>query len=629
MANYLQTISNDWYRQRLSGALICVVAAFLVLLMRLYYLQILEGPALRQQSQNNWFRVQSITPTRGLVFDRGGELLVENRPCFNLSIVLREAENPKEVLRQLAALLETPPESLFAKIEGPGRISLSQPILLRQDIDRDAVAVIEAHMLDLPGVFISVEPARHYIENERASHLLGYLSEINRKELQSRAFPEHRIGDFIGKFGIEKAYESYLHGKRGKQHVEVNAFGRVTRVLTTDEAIPGNNIFLTLDINLQRAAESLLEDNVGSVLAMDPSNGHILAMAVRPAFDSNLFVEGMTQALWLELTSNPFRPLENKALQAQYPPGSTYKIVTAIAGLEEGVITEHTRFFCAGEYEYGDRVFRCWKRRGHGHMAIRAALAQSCDVFFYQVGERLGVDRLARYATACGLGAPTGIHLGPEASGLVPTSGWKLRRTGVPWQGGETLSVSIGQGFDLVTPIQMLSLVAAVANGGTRLKPLVVSRIETPDGSLVKEEQPVPLGRLPASQKTLEIVRRGLIDAVNKPSGTGWVAHIPGVDVAGKTGTAQVIAMEEDDEGKKSAEPASLKERDHAWFVAFAPAEEPKVAVVVMIEHGGHGSRAAGPVAREVIKTYLGELKSEEVVEFAGGNGASLDARHD
>jgi penicillin-binding protein 2 len=312
----------------------------------------------------------------------------------------------------------------------------------------------------------------------------------------------------------------------------------------------------------------------------------------------------MTQESWNELVSDRFRPLENKAIQGHYPPGSTYKIVAAMAGLEERVIAEHTRLFCPGSYKYGDRTFRCWKRGGHGFMNVTDALAQSCDVFFYQVGEKLGVDRLAKYARACGLGSPTGIALDKEARGLVPTTGWKLRRLGVPWQGGETLSVVIGQGFNLVTPIQMLGLISAVANGGTRYKPLVVERIESPDGLPVKGEGPVSLGTLPASGKTLRIVKRGLTDAVNKPTGTGWIARIPGLAVAGKTGTAQVVRMADDDEDEP-IESKQLRHRDHGWFIASAPVQEPAVAVAVLIEHGGHGATAAGPIAREMIRTYL------------------------
>jgi len=603
MNTYLDTVPIDWYRRRISEALIFVVAAFLILLSRLYYLQIIEGPELVRQSQSNWFRLQGLPPMRGLIFDRHGVLLVDNRPAFNISIVSREAKNPEEVIRKLAELLHVDPEPLLTSlVEARGLYSF-RPVLLERDVSRDAVAIIEAHHLDLPGIMVTVEPKRHYIEGARASHLLGYLGEISREELKGGAFADNKVGDFIGKFGVEKACEPYFHGRRGWQQVEVNAFGRVTRVLKTKEALPGNNIYLALDIALQRMAESLLSDKVGTVVAMDPSSGHVLAMAGSPAFDPNAFVEGMTHASWDELVSNRFRPMENKAIQGQYPPGSTYKIVAAIAGLEEGVITERTRLFCPGSYRYGGRTFRCWKRDGHGFMNVVDALAKSCDVFFYQVGEKVGVDRLAEYAEACGLGSSTGIELDGEATGLVPTSGWKLRRIGVPWQGGETLSVVIGQGFNLATPMQILSLISAVANGGVRYKPLVVSRIESPEGSLVKKQEAVPLGELPVSQQRLQLIRKGLFDAVNKPTGTGWGGRIPGVGVAGKTGTAQVVEMLEDEEA--SDEKRSFFLRDHAWFIAYAPAEEPKVAVVVLIEHGGHGSTAAAPIAREMIKAYL------------------------
>jgi penicillin-binding protein 2 len=604
MDNYLRTVSSDWYRQRITGALVCVLAAFLILLARLYYLQIIEGPALRQQSQDNWFRLQSVPPMRGLIFDRHDELLVDNRPRFDVSILAKEAKDAGKVVRKLAELLDVPDETLLAKLVEARRTPSFEPILLSRDISRDAVAIVEAHKLELPGIIITVEPTRHYVEKERASHLIGYLSEISPEQLQGGSFPDNSVGDFIGKFGVEKAYESFFHGRRGMQQVQVNALGQLTKVLKTEEALPGQNIYLTIDIRLQRMAESLLSDQVGTALAMDPSNGHILAMAVSPGFDPNAFVEGMTHDSWNELISNKFRPMENKAIQGQYPPGSTYKIVAAIAGLEEGVITEQTRFFCPGSYRYGNRTFRCWKRGGHGFMNTTDALAQSCDVFFYQVGEKLGVDRLAKYAKACGLGSATGVELDREARGLVPTKGWKLSRLGVPWQGGETLSVVIGQGFNLSTPIQMLNLISAVAGGGSRYRPSVVLRIESPDGSSVRRPPPVPLGNLPASDKTLRIVKKGLIDAVNKPTGTGWIARVPGIKVAGKTGTAQVVAMADDSE-EESTEYKERRYRDHGWFIAFAPAAEPKIAVAVLIEHGGHGSTSAGPIAREMIRTYL------------------------
>ena len=612
MGSYLQTVDSDWYKQRVAGALICILAAFLILLVRLYYLQIIEGPEFRIKSQNNCVRLRSISPPRGLIFDRKGELVVENRPCFNISIVPRDAKNPKIVVHKLAELLDISNETLLAKLDEAVGIRSFKPVLLKRDVSRDIVAIVEAHKLDLPGIIISVESTRHYIDGKQASHVLGYLGEISGEELKKGSFPDNRIGDFIGKFGVEKAYEPFFFGKRGEQQIEVNALGQLSRILKTEEAIPGNNIYLTLDIELQRKAEELLCGKVGTAVAMDPSNGHILAMASSPAFDPNAFVEGMTYETWNDLASNEFRPMENKAIQGQYPPGSTYKIVTAMAGLEEGVINHDFMVFCPGHLRYGNRTFRCWKRGGHGFMNIIDGLAQSCDVFFYQVGDKVGVDSLAKYAKQCGLGSPTGVDLDKEAKGLVPTTMWKLGRIGVPWQGGETLSVAIGQGFNLVTPIQMLSLISAVANGGTRFKPLVVSRIESSGGSHIKKEEPVPIGRLPASEKTLQIIKKGLIDAVNKRTGTAWIVHLPDITVAGKTGTAQVVRMKEEDKGK-SEEDILFQHRDHAWFIAFAPSEEPKVAVAVLIEHGGHGSSAAGPVAREMIKTYLGDSGIQEL----------------
>jgi penicillin-binding protein 2 len=595
---------------------VLVVAAFLVLLGRLYYLQVIEGPELVRQSQSNWFRVQGIPPMRGLIFDRNGVLLVDNRPAFDVSILSRESKNPEEVVQKLAEFIDVDPEPLLTRLLQARGLPSFKPILLETDVSRDDVAIIEAHNLDLPGILVTVQPKRHYVEGSRASHLLGYLGEIGREELSGGAFPDNRAGDFIGRFGVEKAFEHYFHGLRGWQQVEVNAFGRVTRVLKTKEAVPGNNIYLSVDIELQRLAESLLADKVGTVVAMDPSTGHVLAMAGSPGFDPNAFVEGMTYQSWDELVSNKFRPMENKAIQGQYPPGSTYKIVAAIAGLEEKVISGQTRLFCPGEYRYGDRTFRCWKRRGHGWMNLEQAIAQSCDVYFYQVGEKLGVDRLAKYAKACGLGAPTGVELDKEAEGLVPTSDWKLTRVGVPWQGGETLSVVIGQGFNLATPMQMLGLISAVANGGERYKPLVVSRVESPDGLFVKEQEPVSLGKLPVSGYGLHLIKRGLYDAVNKPGGTAWLSRIPGVGMSGKTGTAQVVGMPEDDE-KVSDEDIILRHRDHAWFIAYAPAKNSQIAVAVLVEHGGHGSSGAAPLAKKIVEKYLGieDDSSEEAAE--------------
>jgi penicillin-binding protein 2 len=585
----------------------CVIAAFIVLIGRLFYLQVIEGEELRRLSENNCIRLQSIDPQRGLIYDRNRVLLVDNRPSFDLSIILNDAKPINNTIKKLSEYIKVPADDLMSKIKKCKGISIYRPFLLKRDIGRDALAAIEARKYDLPGIEVNVRPRRHYINRRTAAHLIGYLSKINSDELKSAKYSGCGSGDFIGKFGVEKAYGSYLRGKRGGRQVEVNATGQVVRILQTVDARPGHNIYLTIDLKLQQKAEELLEGLAGAAIAMDPATGEILALASSPSFDQNSFVSGMSHEQWHALVSNRFRPMENKAVQGGYPPASTYKIVTAIAGLEEGIITKDTRFYCPGHYKCGDRDFRCWKKVGHGNINIITSLAESCDVFFYQVGQKLGIDRLAWYAKACGLGSPTGIKLDNEASGLVPTAAWKKRRTGIAWQRGETLSVAIGQGYNLASPLQMLLLTSAVANGGIRYKPLILKTIETAEGKIISDDslhtKREIAGKLPASRQTLEIVKKGLWEAVNGRKGTATIARIDGIAISGKTGTAQVVGRQQDEDSDEEDRAYHLK--PHAWFVAFAPSDEPKIAVVVIVEHGEHGSTTAAPIARELIKTYL------------------------
>ena len=518
-------------------------------------------------------------------------------------------------LARLAGYLHLEEAELRDRLARRNGEAAYKPVIVERDISRDTLAVLEAHKFDLPGVVVNVVPRRHYIHETSAAHLLGYLGEISVAELQKGLFPEARAGDFIGKSGVEKTFEKYLKGERGGRQVEVNANGQVVRVLQTVPATPGKNIFLTIDQELQRKAETLLEGIAGAAVAMDPSTGEVLAIASSPTFDQNDFVSGLSNQVWDEIRANPFRPLENKAIQGTYPPASTYKIITAIAGLEEGVIDENTTFFCPGHYRLGNRTFRCWKRGGHGKLNVVEAIEKSCDVFFYQVGQKLGVDRLAWYAKACGLGTPAGIDIAHEAAGLVPTADWKKQRTGVSWQAGETLSVAIGQGYNLTTPLQMLALTAAVGNGGSRLRPLILQSLRNPDGEILYSCRPEEIGHLPVSPKTLDIVRRGLWKVVNQKTGTAWVARIAGIDVCGKTGTAQVFSRKKNEALFAQERPAFLN--SHAWFVAYAPAENPRIAVAVIVEHGEHGSNAASPIARELIKTYLRSPLSQTVAAGA------------
>jgi penicillin-binding protein 2 len=603
LGKYLKTADTDWYKQRLIRVMLCVSGAFFILLIRLFYLQVIQGQELRRLSENNCIRLQSTDASRGMIFDRNGILLVDNRPAFDLSIILKDAKPVDRTIEKLAKLIEVPVPELIKKIGDNKGISSYNPILLKQDIGRDALAAVEVRKFDLPGIVVDVKPRRHYIKKQSAAHLIGYLSEINSDELKSGKHPQCRGGDFIGKFGIEKEFEPFLKGKRGGRQVEVNVLGQVVKVLKTVDALPGQNIYLTIDYILQKKAEELLEGAAGAVVAMDPETGNILVMASSPSFDQNAFVDGMSYKQWESLISNPLRPMENKAVQGEYPPASTFKIVTAIAGLEEGVIEENTTIYCPGYYKYGNRIYRCWRRGGHGSVNIFKALSESCDVFFYQVGQKLGVDRLAFYAKACGLGSVTGINLDDEAEGLIPTSAWKKQRTGISWQGGETLSVAIGQGYDLSTPLQMLVLTSAVANGGTRYKPLILKSVKTADGDIVIQSEKQAIGSLPANKNTLSTVKKGLSEVVNSPRGTGWIAHIKDMDISGKTGTAQVVGRSSDSHLSEKDMPDHFKA--HAWFVSYAPSVDPQIAVVVFVEHGEHGSSTAAPIAREIIRTYL------------------------
>jgi penicillin-binding protein 2 len=386
--------------------------------------------------------------------------------------------------------------------------------------------------------------------------------------------------------------------------VEVNAKGQVVRILQTVDARPGRNLYLTLDRRLQQTAEEMLAGSAGAAVAVVPDTGELLAMASSPSFDQNAFVSGMSYDQWDALISNPDHPMENKAVQGEYPPASTYKIVTAIAGLEEGVIDEDTTFYCPGFHRFGNRTYRCWKKGGHGTVDVVRALAESCDVFFYQVGQRLGVDRLAAYASALGLGRPSGVALDHEAGGLIPTAAWKRRKTSIPWQAGENLSIAIGQGYNLVTPLQMANLAAAVGNGGNRYRPMILKRIETAQGDVVRETAPQKVGQVDFSAGTMALVRRGLWEAVNTVGGTAFRSRLKDEKFSGKTGTAQLVSRKEDDAGGDQEEPADHL-KDHAWFVAFAPSNAPEIAVAVIVEHGEHGSSAAAPIAKAMIETYL------------------------
>jgi penicillin-binding protein 2 len=598
-----ETVASPHARIGVLGFLI--TAAFVLLTFRLWSLQILDGNNLRSLSENNRLRLIRTPPLRGVIYDRRGQLLVDNRPAYDVVLMPEDTPDMQRTVDELSKYVVAG-ENLAGKIASRDlRRPSYEGVVLAKDVSWSTITAVETHQLDIPGVSIEVSTRRYYPQNGFAAHILGYVGEVSPRELAQ--FSGYRMGDLIGKFGVEKKWESVLRGKGGGQQIEVDATGRRLRVLGAVEATAGQSLVLTLDAELQYKAEELLKEREGAIVVLDVHNGEVLAMASRPAFDPNAFARGVTAEEWRELTTNPLHPLSNRAIQGQYPPGSTFKVVMAAAALEKRLISPSTRFHCSGGLPFGRRVFRCWKKGGHGSVDLHQAIAQSCDVYFYQLGQRLGVNAIAEYARRFGLGAPLGIPLDHEAGGTIPDTAWKRQHLGAPWFPGETLSVAIGQGYVTATPLQMAVVAAAVANGGTVYRPHFVKRILGDDGGPIKEYETEVIKQTGVDPRTLAIIREGMRDVVNAPHGTGKRAKLPDILVAGKTGTSQVISGAK---GKGTALPRQY--RDHAWFIAFAPADAPEVAVACLLEHAGEGGgAAAAPLVKEVLATYFSITRGE------------------
>lgn len=568
---------------------------------RLYYLQIIRHHALAEMADRNRIRILRLPALRGLVFDRRHRPLVDTKPSFDAAIVPEDSPDLPVTIARLQKLLGV--EHLEKKIDDAddqGRPDF-EPIIVAEHLAWPQVAALESHQLELPGVSLQVTPQRHYLYDSLAAHLLGYVGEVTLKDLDR--LPDYRMGDEIGKFGLERSLEATLRGAAGGQEIEVDAIGRRLRLLREIPESPGDSIVMTIDLDLQRTAEAAIGNRAGALVAIDPNTGYILAMASQPAFDPNIFAEGISSSAWRELVTDPNHPLENRAIQGAYPPGSTFKIVDSIAALMDRSITPSTSYYCPGGIWFGNREYRCWRKQGHGHIELHRAIVESCDVFFYEVGERLGVDRIAAWAHALGLGRKTGIDLNNERTGVIPSTAWKERRFRERWYPAETLSVAIGQGYVTVTPLQLAMMVATVANGGTLYKPQFVREIDAIDGSVVKQFPPVARAQLKIDPQDLNDVRAAMVDVVNAPDGTGHSVKIDGVVVAGKTGTAQVIKEAQGARTKETALP--MKYRDHGWFIAYAPADHPKIAIACIIEHSGHGGSFAGPVVKQVMEKYF------------------------
>ncbi|MBW2060776.1 MAG: penicillin-binding protein 2 [Deltaproteobacteria bacterium] len=584
---------------------------FLFLLIRLWYLQVIKGPEFRMLSESNRTRVQDILPTRGLILDRHGQILVDNHPAFDLAVVREDVPDFDSLSTRLIRLLKLPPEELQESFDAARSQPAFKPAQIRSDLSRFELVALETHRYELPGIVIQVKPRRKYLHEGLAAHVIGYLGEVNPDQLKLKKYRIYRMGDLIGQYGLEKEHEKFLNGKRGWRLVEVAASGRVLKVIKQVRPVPGHNLYLTLDSRLQHAAEQALQGKAGAIVALDPRTGEIMAMASCPTFSQEDFVRGITPQKWQELVNNPLHPLENRAISGQYMPGSTFKIVAAAAALEEGIITPETTVTCTGGYPFGNRVFRCWRKGGHGRVALHRALVESCDVYFYNIGRHIAIDRLAYYSRALGLGQRTDVGLRNEKPGLVPTRAWKKKRFQTPWYQGENLSVIIGQGYNLVTPLQMARLVAAMVNGGILYRPYLVKRITDAENRVIKIFAPEVVRRLDFKPETLALIKKALCGVVNEPRGTGRRARLKNITVGGKTGTSQVVAM-----GNSRVKEKDLpyEHRDHAWFVAFAPVKEPRIVLVVIAEHSGHGGSAAAPLANKVLEVFFSKKAKEQII---------------
>jgi penicillin-binding protein 2 len=573
----------------LSGAL---AIGFLAIGAQLVYLQILTGDRLAELSEKNRIRLRTVTAPRGILFDRHGLPLVENRPAFTLAVVPRDADDLPAVLERLAALLHIPAAELqerFARVPADS----PWPVRLSRGLTLDEIARLEEWKLDLPGVTVAVESQRAYPSVRFAAHLLGYVREVSEAELSRGRF---RRGDLVGQSGLERLYDEYLRGRDGAEQMEVDAYGRPIRVLQRQEPVPGAHVHTTIDRRIQEAAEQALGPRDGAVLVLDPRNGDVLALVSNPAFPVERFSGPIDRETWLALVQDPARPLLNRAVQGEYAPGSLFKIIVGAAALQAQVFTPFDRLSCPKEWWFGGRAYHNWEDRDRGALTLFEALQISCNTFFYQLGLKVGPERIARMSEEFGLGRSTGSGLIGERPGLVPSPAWKKKALRDNWYAGDTVSLSIGQGLVTVTPLQVARLMAAIANGGVLWKPRMVARVRAPDGTPLASVPETEERRLDVAPVVFDFLREALANVVE--NGTGKGARVPGVTIAGKTGTAQTREFKSDADRKR-------RDRDNAWFAAFAPVEDPRVVVVVFAERAGLGGQVAAPIAGQIFKAIF------------------------
>ncbi len=573
--------------QRLPVLQVALVAMLVLVGGSYWFVQVVHGDYYRTLAEDNRLRNLPIEAPRGLIHDRHGRRLVENVPSYNLMIDLTRADDSDESLRFAAGTLGRPEAELQALLERPNRAAPFKPVLVAEDLSLAQVAHFNAVALEHPEFEIDVRHVRLYRNGPITAHVLGYLGEVAEAELAAPDSP-YAAGDLVGRRGVERRYDLHLRGENGEQVVTVDSRGRLRAKSGRRAARPGRRLDLTLDLELQQAAAMYFEDKVGSAVVLDPDSGEVLTLVSAPYYDPNIFARRLDSEQWRQLIEAPNDPLQNRALQNTYPPGSVFKIVVAVAGLSERVVQPSETVFCNGATKIYNRRFRCWRRAGHGRVNLREAIKESCDIYFYFLGQKLGIERLADYSRRFGLGAPSGLDVGGEKPGLVPDPEWSLRERGDRWYPGETISVAIGQGPLLVTSLQVATLMATVVNGGQRVVPHL------------SREQALPAVDSGLDPDALAQVREAL-RAVVEERATGAAARVPGLTVGGKTGTAQVIRQKTWVDSKD----LPYEKRDHAWFASFAADDRRRLVAVVFVEHGGKGSTTAAPLAKLLYEIYF------------------------
>lgn len=578
-------------QQRLDGIQNGLLVLVALLLLQFWLLQGVNSRKYRELAENNRIRTLSIAAPRGTLTDRNGHILAENKPAFKIVVTMGPAGSVENLSRSLASLLKIDEAEIRQKLSKPR--AAYQPVTIKPKATFEDVAAVESRRLEMPEVSVEVVPVRSYPQARSAAHVVGRVGEVTDRQLKQPAFADFEPGRVVGQSGLEALYNEDLTGTDGLRRVVVNSRGVEVSLSEDQPARAGGAVELTLAADLQAAMEDAFKDRAGSAVALDPFTGEILGLVSSPAFDPNAFSSGIERTLWESLMRDPDTPLFNRAVQGQYAPGSLFKVVVAAAGLEEGLITPDTTVFCPGYASIYGHVFKCNRPAGHGIVSLGRALGESCNVFFYQLGARLEIQRLSAYAKKFGLGGLSGVDLPNEAPGLIPDPAWKERLFKAPWYPGETISVSIGQGQVLATPLQMARMMAVIANGGRLVQPHIVRLVS---GKPVTYEQPRSLGFKPS---TLEAIRRGLFMAVNSGGGSAQRAQLSDLVVAGKTGSAQVVSSSKLKKDIETIQP-------RAWFAGFAPLDNPRIALAVLVDHGGSGGGAAAPVALAIFEKFFG-----------------------